>query len=361
MTAEELADVLATRPADRAPGRAFASLGADAIDVIEARRKQRWKPSPSVATLLRMMHQPEVVPRLGALTRHPDLDLSAFAIDALGHGRHATALPILLELLAGRDHLIDVAPALGELGMSAAVPPLLEEYRRSDLRPYDRASVAGALARLGVGGLDADLERLLLDDNHASDPAVWGLAWSSTPHAIRALRRGTMADIEGRGQAMLAIGALGLPAGAPVVLDAAERWPDLVNEAAVILAATFGFEVPEVDDDPAPLRRWWEANKRRWRPDVPLWRGGFGLADMIDLLPTRYAREPRRRILLGAGIDLVDATWPNQGDDGDLPRARAWLAEVDDHWHIRSLYRRGVKLDVGPIVEALTAELPGSG
>jgi hypothetical protein len=358
MTADEIArrlDELKPLSPERAGlERKLAACGTATLDLIEQRTvtsPPRW-----TARVLRMMRGDAVIPRLVAWMSHRELD--GFAIEALGHSRRREALAPLLALLP-EDQLY-VAPALAELGLPEAIPALEALWNSRRLEPWEQATVGMALVRLGVPGLEPELGRIYAEsvDPSPANIAADGLSWCATPEAVRALRGSLARPVEAQRQAIEALGALGLAAAAPLLIELAEEQPRCIPYVYSALCGIFGRELPRDRPWPADtivaLRAWWDRTHDRW-PRHHLWDGGKDLEHAMREMVTRQGSMARARVELWTGIDFVDTTKPSPGDAGDLARALLWLQRSGRDWDMTAVYRAGRKLPVEPLIDALTA------
>ena len=95
---------------------------------------------------------------------------------SLGHIRGKAALAALLERAASPDYGRYVIPALGDLGDTAAVQPLIELLQNSDV--HGRAAAAGALGTLGQARAIDALLPLLDDRGVATLVTIEGITWN---------------------------------------------------------------------------------------------------------------------------------------------------------------------------------------
>src|SRR5262249_39440779 len=155
------------------------------------------------------------------------------------HSKLPEALTPLIQLLGNQRRVVAIANALGELGLPDAIAPLEGRWEGANIESlvsggeenmpeiWDRAAVGGALLRLGRGGVEPTLARLVIAEDVAiALEAIAGLRWSGDTMAVKTIRSAThdprdeVAD-----QAVEALGALGLPAVAPILLDVAASRP----------------------------------------------------------------------------------------------------------------------------------------
>ena len=346
--------------------RNLAAYGVDAISAIEPFLATGWKAEVTPATALRMVTGPGVVGALSALTGSPDGQTRRSAIDALGHSKSHEALAPLVRLLGNRSE-VEVANALGELGLEDAIAPLEARWKSLNLdsllsdedenmpKVWDLAAIGGALLRLGRGGVEPSLARLAgANDVAVALEAINGLRWSGETIAVNAIRKATndsrdeLAD-----RAVEALGALGLPAVAPILLELAER--DSLRYPTVWLAfqALFGDEIPD-DDDINVLRKWWQASSTRWPPDHHVWWGGEDLGRAISKLPGRDGGVARTHLELWTGLDMIDTAERGvAGDHNDMLRASLWWQQVQWDWHPDVVYRARRPLEPEPILKGL--------
>ena len=350
-----------------ADARKLAAYGAEAVHAIEPFLATGWHATVTAATALRMVRGPGLVPALVALMASSDGQTRLCAIDALGHSKVPEALAPLLELLSNQRWVEVVANALGELGASDAITPLEAHWESADVGSllsdedenmpglWDLAAVGGALLRLGRGGVEPTLARLAIaEDAAVALEAIAGLRWSGETIAVNTIRTAT-ADRrdEVADAAVEALGALGLPAVAPVLLETATSHP--LRRAAVWRAfrALFGDILPEADDVQT-LRQWWEESSARWPRDRHVWWGGEDLGHAISKLPGRAGGIARIHLELWTGVDMVDVAERGvAGDHYDMLRASLWWQRVPWDWDRDAVYRARRRLDPAPILTAL--------
>lgn len=350
----------------RADARELAAYGAEAIYAIEPFLATGWHAKVTAATALRMVRGPGVIPALVAVAASPDGHTKRCAIDALGHSKSPEALAPLLELLSNQRRIEVVANALGELGAPDAIAPLEACWESADVNAlltdeeenipelWDLAAVGGALLRLGRGGGEPMLARLAIAEDVAiALEAIAGLRWSGEMVAVNTIRR---AMTDGRDEladaAVEALGALGLPAVAPILLETAASHP--LRGAAVWRAfhALFGDNVPETDEVET-LWQWWDRSSARWPRDRHVWWGGEDLGQAISKLPGRDGGISRTHLELWTGVDMVDtAARGVAGDHHDMLRASLWWQRVPWDWDRNTVYRARRRLDPAPILAA---------
>jgi HEAT repeat protein len=289
------------------------------------------------------------------------------AIDALGHSKSPEALAPLLELLGNQRRIDVVANALGELGDPDAIAPLEAHWEGADVNAllsdedenipalWDLAAVGGALLRLGRGGVEPTLARLAIAEDVAiALEAIAGLRWSGETIAVNTIRRAMTDERDELADAAVeALGALGLPAVAPSLLEAATSHP--LRGAAVWHAfrAMFGDDIPAADEEET-LRQWWEESSARWPRDRHVWWGGEDLGHAISKLPGRDGGIARTHLELWTGVDMVDAAARRAaGDYYDMVRASLWWQRVPWDWDRDAVYRARRRLDPAPILTAL--------
>jgi HEAT repeat protein len=135
--------------------------------------------------------------------------------------------------------------------------------------PLDRASAAEAIGRLGLGGANAELRRLLGDaDPDVVRAGALALARLDDRDAVPELRRALAraAWFETQVELAYALGALGEPAGMQVLLQGLDHRDDLLRESAferwfALTGQHAGFD-PLAPRDVrlaaiAELQRWW--------------------------------------------------------------------------------------------------------
>lgn len=381
MTLDDQIQRLATHGGTRADCRALAAHGASAVDAIAPYLATGWRAAIPPSSTLRMVRGDGVPTALAVHAQAAGVDARLAAIDALGHGRDAGALEVLVDLLAARRTERWAAEALGSLGDAAALESLRERLTAlvgddpraivthwiatGEALQVVKVLVLGrALARLG----DLRLAALTawLSGHDAGAPAagvvmvrnyaVAALPWYPTAEATAALvtaQRDPHAEISI--SAIQAIGRLGrieCAAGWFALLDARpDRQPEIVAALGDLAgdAPAAGVTAPE-------LRRWWLRASARLGVDRCWWRGQpASPGPALDAL-TEPGGRPRALLEAWTGIDFVDVMPPSAaGDDHDVARARAWWQSAQGAWEPGALYRAGRKHDVAPIVAALRA------
>jgi len=176
----------------------------------------------------------EAVPHLLEALRDPDPMVRGSAATALGRTGSLEAVPQLLEALRDRDPInrASAATALGKVGSLQAVPQLLEALR--DMAPTVRGSAATALGEIGSTEAVSQLLKALRDE----DTIVRG----SVATAL-----GKVGSIQGvpplleamrdraptvRGSAATALGRIGSPEAVPRLLEALRDLDPIVRGSA---------------------------------------------------------------------------------------------------------------------------------
>ena len=292
---------------------------------------------PCFTEALRQVHRPRLFEQLTPLLSSPRPELRAAIASLLGH-RHEGGGEALLPLLD--DSVSEVrtaaALALSAMGHRPALPWMEQRLAREHMQGWEEWLLAAL--RLGSSQALHLCRQVARSTDAVSTRVPWLLAVAGSAQDFEALRRLSERPAS-RLAALEALGILGLPAAAPLLLEFLEEGDDETKGvAAKALSLMTGAGLTETvrvldtdaNDDPESWRdvtrpstqarewrAWWMAHRHRLDGDARLRRGqAHGLASCLEELAdphTPFGDRARAAlemdVLSGAPIGL-QADWP---------------------------------------------------